>query len=232
MKRQRIRQFKEDEKGTAIVEATILLPFCIVIIIALFYAAIFLCQKANLQANLQNTLIYYKNTYSDTYIDTQDTIHYTKSGETYSGAGSSFGTIRYLFPYRAFIELFQKFDSSKFESFFRKMSGFMFFDDGENITISPLDGNSYLKNYLIYKTISAKATQVLKPAINLEMIGIDNEIIIEVSGTVVISDGDEMIREVDLAVDLLEDTKIGEAAGKAVAKVAELYNKFKSVFDK
>lgn len=232
MQQRGIRQFNNDEKGTAIVEATILLPFCIVIIIALFYAAIFLCQKANLQANLQNTLIYYKNTYSDNYIDTQDTIHYSKEGNTYSGEGSRFGEIKYLFPYRAFIELFQKFDSSKFESFFRQMSGFMFFDDGSNITISPIDGNSYLKNYLIYKTISAKATQVLTPAISLEMIGLDSTIKIEVSGTVVISDGDEMIREIDLAVDLLEDTKAGEAAAKAVAKVSELYTKFKNTFDK
>ena len=44
------------EKGLAVVEATLLLPFCFLMIFALYYAAIFLCQKANLQANLENAL--------------------------------------------------------------------------------------------------------------------------------------------------------------------------------
>ena len=50
----------KNEKGLAVVEATLLLPFCFIMIIALYYAAIFMCQKANLQANVQNALIYYK----------------------------------------------------------------------------------------------------------------------------------------------------------------------------
>ena len=58
----------KNEKGLAVVEATLLLPFCFIMIIALYYVAIFMCQKANLQANVQNALIYYKNTDSDNFV--------------------------------------------------------------------------------------------------------------------------------------------------------------------
>ena len=50
----------KEQDGLAIVEATILLPFCFIMVIAIYYASIFMCQKANLQANLQTALIYYK----------------------------------------------------------------------------------------------------------------------------------------------------------------------------
>lgn len=56
-----MRQLIKSEKGTAIVEATMLLPFCILMVLALYYASIFVCQKANLQANVENALIYYKS---------------------------------------------------------------------------------------------------------------------------------------------------------------------------
>ena len=35
----------KNEKGLAVVEATLLLPFCFIMIIALYYVAIFMCQK-------------------------------------------------------------------------------------------------------------------------------------------------------------------------------------------
>ena len=36
-----MRQLIKSEKGTAIVEATMLLPFCILMVLALYYASIF-----------------------------------------------------------------------------------------------------------------------------------------------------------------------------------------------
>lgn len=94
-----MRTLHKNEDGFAIVEATILLPFCMIIVIALYYAAIFMCQKANLQANLQNTLIYYKNTYSDSYV----TVPYTTDENTIAIWESSYSTPEYLFPYRLFL---------------------------------------------------------------------------------------------------------------------------------
>ncbi|MCD7836228.1 MAG: hypothetical protein LUG83_06210 [Lachnospiraceae bacterium] len=214
-----MRTLHKNEDGFAIVEATILLPFCMIIVIALYYAAIFMCQKANLQANLQNTLIYYKNTYSDSYV----TVPYTTDENTIAIWESSYSTPEYLFPYRLF---FMKLDSGEFENFFRDMCGYMFFDDGSNIEVIV-----YKKNYVIYKSVSATAKQSVKPAISLEMIGIDGNMVIEASGTVVVSDGDEFIRDVDFAIDIIEDTKLGELAQNAVGKVTEFYNSFKDKFN-
>ena len=214
-----MKQIHKNEDGLAIVEATILLPFCMVMVIALFYAAIFMCQKANLQANLQNTLIYYKNTYSDSYVTVEKDMKYTVNDTNIAGTGSGYSNPKYLFPYRFFS---MKFNSSEFITFFKDMCGYMFFDDGSNITVT-VDST----NYVVYKSIEAKATQTIKPAINLAMVGGSNEMVIEVSGIAVISDGDEFVRDVDFAIDILEDTKVGEWAREAVDKVREFYNNFK-----
>ncbi|MBR1702574.1 MAG: hypothetical protein IJ716_11535 [Lachnospiraceae bacterium] len=214
-----MKQMRKNEDGLAIVEATILLPFCMIMVIALFYAAIFLCQKANLQANLQNTLIYYKNTYSDSYVTVEKDMKYTVNDTNIAGTGSGYSDPKYLFPYRFF---FMSFNKDEFSTFFKDMCGYMFFDDGSNVEVT-VDKH----NYVVYKSIEAKATQTIVPAINLAMVGGTNEMIIEVTGTAVVSDGDEFIRDVDFAIDIIEDTKVGEWAKEAVGKVTEFYNSFK-----
>ena len=214
-----MKRLHKSEEGLAIVEATILLPFCMVIVIALFYAAIFLCQKANLQANLQNTLIYYKNTYSDSYVTVEKDMKYTVNDTNIAGTGSGYSDPKYLFPYRFF---FMKFNSDEFSTFFKDMCGYMFFDDGSNVMVT-VDKH----NYVVYKSIEAKATQTIVPAINLAMVGGTNEMVIEVTGTAVVSDGDEFIRDVDFAIDIIEDTELGEWAREVVDKVTEFYNSFK-----
>lgn len=217
-----MREFCKDEVGLAIVEATMLLPICMIMVIALYYAAIFMCQKANLQANLQNALIYYKNVESDTYVEAFDEMAYVSAGGMVSAAGSSYGEPAYLFPYRFFG---MSFEASSFQSFFRSMCGNMFFDDGSNVQLEAME-----TNYVIYKAITATATQTVKPAVSLAMVGVKDQMTISVTGTVVISDADEFIRDVDFAIDIIEDTAIGQAAGELVDKAVEFYNTFKEKF--
>lgn len=211
------------ENGTAIVEATLLLPFCIIMIIALFYAAIFMCQKANLQANVQNALIYYKNIDSDTYIEAKSSMSYGGSENSIEASGSSFEGPSYRFPYRF---LTMKFDGGSFESFFRSMYKYMFFDDGGNIQFVPEK-----KNYIIYKEISVTATQTVKPAINLEMVGAGNSIDIAVTGKAVVTDGDDFIRNVDFVIDIVSQTSLGQKARDLVDKAKGFYDKFKVKFN-
>ena len=102
----------------------VMLPFCLIMVLALYYASIFMCQKANLQANVQNALIYYKNVDSDTYVEAFGDMSYSGGGgTTVSGRGSSFGETSYRFPYRFF---FMEFDKREFETFFRSMCGHIF----------------------------------------------------------------------------------------------------------
>ena len=212
-----------EEKGLAIVEATMLLPFCMIMVIALYYAAIFMCQKANLQANLQNALIYYKNVESDTYVETTGDMPYQTGAGTILAAGSGYGEPEYLFPYRFFGV---HFDSQGFNTFFRSICGHMFFDEGENVTIT-----SSLKNYVIYKEITATAVQTVKPAISLEMLGIPNEMTISVTATAVVSNGEELVRDVDFVIDIVQDTALGQAAGEMVDKAVDFYERFKKKFN-
>jgi hypothetical protein len=211
-----------EEKGLAIVEATLLLPFCMIMVIALYYVAIFMCQKANLQANLQNALIYYKNVESDTYVEASENMAYTTSNGTVSAVGGSYGETEYLFPYRFFG---MKFQENRFVVFFRSMCGYMFFDTGSNVDVT-----AHVMNYVVYKEITATATQTVKPAISLSMVGAPDEMIISCTSSVVISDADDFIRNTDFVIDVVEDTKIGEVASSLVDKAVEFYNKFKETF--
>lgn len=214
--------FHKDERGLAIVEATILLPVCIIMVAAVYYASIFMCQKANMQANLQNALIYYKNTASDTYVEASPNMAYKREGQTIDADGSSYTTPTELFPYRFFGFAF---DSSDFESFFRSMAGYMFFDTGDNITIT-----SQSHNYIIYKTITATATQEVRPAISLSLVGVPNSFTLTVTGEAVVTDADDFIRNVDFAVDLVKNTKLGEIAGNIAEKAESLYSSFREKF--
>lgn len=217
-----MKQLIKSEKGTAIIEATMLLPFCILMVIALYYAAIFVCQKANLQANVENTLIYYKNVYSDTYVQASSEMAYQQNGTISEGKGSSYASPTYEQPYRF---LGMKFDNAKFESFFRSMCGYMFFDTGSNIRLT-----TSTKNYVVYKEIKATATQTVKPAVSLAMVGVPDAMEISCTSTVVISDADDFIRNTDFVFDIAEDTKLGQAASGVVDKAKGFYDKFKEKF--
>lgn len=218
-----IISFFSDESGAAeIVEATILLPFCLIMVLALYYASIFMCQKANLQANVQNALIYYKNVDSDTYVEAFGDMSYSEDSGMVSGRGSRFGETAYRFPYRFF---FMEFDGRKFETFFRSMCGHMFFDDGSNVELTVNN-----KNYIIYKTITVTATQTVKPAISLKVVGVPDTMTISVTGKAVVTNGDDMIRNTDFAIDVVKQTSIGEKATQLLDKVAGYYNNFKEKF--
>lgn len=218
-----MQSFSKNEKGLAVVEATMLLPFCIIMVLALYYASIFLCQKANLQANLEDALIYYKNAESDTYVNAKVQMDYTGGQGMVSADGGGYQKPENLFPYRFFGMTFKE---KEVESFFRSMCGHMFFDTGDNVEFV-----AEKTNYVVYKTIKARAEQTVTPAISLSMLGVENKIMISVTGEVVITDGEDFIRNVDFIIDIVEDTEIGKKATEMVDQAVDLYNKFKKHFD-
>lgn len=217
----------KNEKGLAVVEATLLLPFCFIMIIALYYVAIFMCQKANLQANVQNALIYYKNTDSDNFVTASTDMTYGKAEGTISAVGSSYQApgddYSNSFPYR-FLSF--HFSEDNFKSFFRSMVGYMFFDNGENVQIT-----ADSKNYVVYKTITATATQTVTPAISLKMVGGRDSITISATATAVVTNGDDFIRNTDFVVDVVSKTKLGQKASELVDKAKGFYDQFKEKFD-
>lgn len=214
-----MQTFRKSEQGTAMVEATLMLPFCMIMIVGVLYAALYLCQKANIQSNLETALLYYKAAESDTYVESKSQMEY--SGNGLEAVGSNFGEIRYLNPYRFF---FMDFKESDYKSFFKSICGHMFFDMGENVSIT-----ARKHNYVFYKSIEATATQTVKPPIDLSWVGGPKEMKIEVTGEIVINDGDDFIRNVDFAIDMLADTKLGKLVQGIGQKTKEIYGKFKEV---
>ncbi len=210
-----MRKMHKDETGLAIVEAAMLIPFCLIMVLALYYAAIFMYQKAYMQANLQNALIYYKNPESDTYVEP-----YKEENGTILVNGN-YGEPEYRFPYRFMFDVFDGFDHDGFASFYRTICGF----EDDSVSIETKE-----KNYVIYKEITAEASWTVKPAVSLEMVGIPNEITLKASAKVVVSDAEEMIRNVDFVIDIVQNTALGKKAGELVDAAKDFYEDFKKKF--
>ncbi len=221
-----MKHFFSNENGHVIVEATIVFPAAILMVIALFYAAIFLCQRANLQANLNNALIYYKNIQSDSFIGQPSTDMAYKVSTKTEIKGTQFErNPKTKFPYRSIFFSGELKDSDKFKSFFRSMMGTMFFDTGENVEVT-----LKTRNLIIYKEISATAKQVITPAISFELIGIDGAMTIEADASMVISDGDSFVSNIDFVTKLIMDSKWGDKIQGFTERIGELYEKFKDLF--
>ena len=98
----------------------------------------------------------------------------------------------------------------------------MFFDDGSNVSIS------YKENdFVIYKRITATATQTVKAPINLSMVGGKNSMVITAQATAVVVDGDDAIRDIDFAGHLIDNSVVGEKLRETVSKVTDFYGKLK-----
>ena len=60
-------------------------------------------------------------------------------------------------------------------------------------------------NYIIYKEIVVTASRSVPVPLNLTMFGIPRELELKVTSTAVVQNGDEFIRNMDLAVDIMDD---------------------------
>lgn len=216
--------YMQKEQGHTIVEATIIYPVTILVFFVLLYAALFVCQRANLQANLEDALIYYKNADSDTYVTAGRELSFSTDGNIIAAAGNTYEEPQKLDPYRSIFRSvgIGSVNSGNFSSFFRSAYRHMFFDDGSNITVTIKE-----QNFLIYKRLTATAEQTVRPAVNIAFVGASNSLTISSTATVVVVDGDSMIRDIDFAKGLVSDTRFGKAASKAVGKAVDFYNKLK-----
>ncbi len=219
-----MRKLIKKQDGMVVVEATIIMPIVILCTIALYYAAIFLCQKANLQTSLEVAAVYYKNTLTDTYVDTQEIDYIYDESGFYSASGSVQEKIYRLNPYA---DLLQKFDEERFKEIFYSNCKFMFFDSGEDISFAAVKDT----NYLVYREITVTAKQTLTPAISFKFIGIENnEVTITSSVKLVVNNTDEFIRNIDFGMDIIDEITEGSEArekfNNMVGQVVEFYNKY------
>lgn len=81
-------------------------------------------------------------------------------------------------------------------------------------------------NYIVYKEIIVTATKTIKMPVDLTFVGLKNEIPITVSSTAVVQNGDEFVRNIDLAVDLVTDLSEKYGLDETFGKIGEFLNKF------
>ena len=65
----------------------------------------------------------------------------------------------------------------------------------------------------------------------MSALGIGKDYQITATARVAVVDHDSTIRNVDYAIDLLEDTRLGEAAKSLASKIAKAYEKLKGLLE-
>lgn len=218
---------RPDESGYIEVEATIILPLAVLSVIMLLFLSLFLYQRANLQAGLETTLVYYKNTVTDTYLTRKDNITYSEEDGSRIGAGNAYEAQRPLNPYRGLLHaVTDNLDgqgmTGGFEQYFYSVAGGLLFAKDLKIEID-------YTNYVLIKEYRATAVQTVTWPIDLSLIGVGKEYEISAAARVVVADHDGIIRDADYAIDLLEDTKLGEIAHELAGKVKTAYDKMKEI---
>ena len=192
---------RQKEKGHIAVEAIIILPIAVLSTLLLLYLSLFL-----LQAALETTLVYYKNTVTDTYVTKNVEMEYTEGSDYQVGAGNSYSASRPLSPYRGMFGDGNNLNSQKdFEKYFKSTAERILYRNDLSLTID-------YSNYVLLKQFEATATQTVSSPLDFSILGIDNKYQISATARVAVVDHDSLIRNGDYAISLVKDTKLGEMA--------------------
>ncbi len=210
----------KNEQGDVVVEATIILPIAILCVIFLLYTSIFICQKALLQSALETSVVYFKNTLTDNYVSQNDVVTYTTGEDSVIAQGNSYKAEQPLNPYAKYFVGKKKLSQSEFEKYFYSIAKNLLYKENLKLKID-------YSNYILFKEIQVSAEQILEFPIDFSIIGISGDVDLSAAVRVAVVDHDELIRNTDYAIDVLEDTKAGEIAGKFASKVGEVYNKMR-----
>lgn len=189
MKRQ--KNLWEDTTADAIVEATILFPIIIMIFMGLFLLSIYLPVRATLQEATQ----YAANAVA---IDRSDTwLHYNDAS-----GGYALYTAKSDLP-NVYVAVFQSLVGGREKETARQIVE----ERMEQSIMKPkgeLDVDCKLMNYVLYKEIEVTATYRIPVPVNLSFVRFPTEIPLTVTSVSVVQNGDEYVRNLDLAGDFLD----------------------------
>lgn len=181
-----------DDRGDAVVEATILFPIIIMIFAGLVLLSMYLPTRANLQRATQYAATAMATERSDTWLrhDPENLEYYWENSRDNLG--------------------------NVYMALFRSLGG-NGRDDADNAeqTVINMEQKGVLKptgeltveygivNYIIYKEIVVTATRTITMPVDLSFVMFPNEIDITVTSTAVVQNGDEFVRNMDLAADFM-----------------------------
>lgn len=214
--------FKDQRGAFLIVEAAIIYPIMLIMIMTLLFFSMMLAMKANMQSALETALMYYKSELADTYVGFADNIPQNSvSNTSYTKAVAPTG---YSNIYTECIqELTKKPDEEKFRQMFLNNYQFMNFTSGKEG--STFD-NTNIKitfestaNFIIYRELSAEAVQTVKLPFVKGMFGINNEIKLKADAKIVVNDTVSVMRITDVVDYVMIKTGFDE-------KIDNFFNKY------
>lgn len=209
------RDFVGDTRGDAMVEAAMLFPMIILICAALVLLSIYMPLRAAMQRSTQYAATAIATQRSDTWLRFDaDTMSYYWLDDR-DELSNVYGTLL-----GALLGLQQ--DAA---------------DDVEQIVLN-LENKNILKpssdmtvefgvvNYIVYKEIVVTAKREVPTPLNLTMFGIPRNIELAVTSTAVVQNGDEFIRNMDLAVDILDDLFDIREIFSGLGKISSVFTDF------
>ncbi len=189
----RLRTLIADTRGDAAVEAAFLFPIIIMICAALVLLSVYLPLRAAMQRSTQFAATAIATERSDTWLRFDpDTLSYHWL-ESRRELGSVYGSL-----IGAFIGNNRDDEDNARQAVINM--------EKKNI-VKPKDDLTVeygVVNYIIYKEIVVSATRTIPLPVNLTFVGMPEEMRLSVTSTAVVVNGDEFIRNMDLAVDVMD----------------------------
>lgn len=211
-----MKNLLKSERGAfLIVEAAIVYPIMLIMIMTLLFFSMMLTMKANMQSALEISLMYYRSSLTDTYIDFVDDIggnNVSQTDYTRAVQPNSWGNIYS----QCFNEIFAEPDQDKFKEMFFNNYRFLNFDS------SATESSGYFNsggievnleagtNFVIYRDLTATAVQTVKLPFVKGFFGMDNEIKLTAKAKIIVSDSVSIMRTTDIVDYILYKTGLGD----------------------
>jgi Flp pilus assembly protein TadG len=209
--------------GFAVVEATFVFPIMFMIFFALVLLALYMPQRAMLQRATQYAATAIATEMSDTWIyydgDTQKFGRYADHTELRNGKGGVYVTL-----FNAIVGGGTE-DGEVTVEKLDQLENIPVIANGDlEVTVTPV-------NYVVYKEIVVTATRKIKVPVNFSIIKFPETIDLVVTSKAVVQNGDEFIRNIDIAVDFMKwvESKFPEI-GNIFDKVRDAGDKINGFF--
>ena len=183
----------------AVVEATILFPIIMLVFAGLFLLSVYLPTRAILQRATQYAADGIATARSDSWVDF--------SPKGYSWLRDA---------HNVYAVLFGAVEDADAAAVVRRST-----ENGLMVRSGKLDVDCKVNNYIIYKEIVVTATDTIDVPVDLSFVNFPKTIPITVTSTAVVQNGDEFVRNMDIAGDFIEylDQRFGISTSEAFKRV-------------
>ena len=192
---------EKESDAYAVVEATILFPIIMLILAGLFLLSVYLPTRTILQRATQYAAEGIATARSDTWVAFEPEGYAWRSDAR-----------------NVYAVLFGAADDADPESAVRKNT-----ENGLMLRQGDMSVSMQINNYVIYQEVVVTATDTVRVPIDLSFVKFPNTIDLTTSSTAVIQNGDEFVRNMDLAADFVEylDQRFGLSTSGAFAKIKD-----------